>query len=187
MPVTRKHTTRATSLNLADLPALSGCFGRITRYTETAPISSDIGSLRATYSHPDTNAKRRPAGQPLRDVKADRKYHHRDAGSASQSRARRHTIEHHRAIQVVTVAINRRAIPTRTTIRPHGSFPSSGRSAQSRWIEFLRLGGPVKAEAGGPSRHLPAVYCPLAAVGVCAGAASERARVAQLVPTAEIH
>ena len=36
MPVTRKHTTRATSLNLADLPALSGCFGRITRHSERA-------------------------------------------------------------------------------------------------------------------------------------------------------
>ena len=36
MPVTRKHTTRATSLNLADLPALSDCFGRITRHSERA-------------------------------------------------------------------------------------------------------------------------------------------------------
>ena len=36
MPVTRKHTTRATSLNLADLPAQSGCFGRITRHSERA-------------------------------------------------------------------------------------------------------------------------------------------------------
>src|SRR5690348_2506716 len=33
----------------------------------------------------------------------------------------------------------------------------------------------------------PAVYCALAAVVVSAGAASERARVAQLVPAAEIH
>ena len=33
----------------------------------------------------------------------------------------------------------------------------------------------------------PAVYCPLAPVGVCTGAASERAIVAQLVPAEEIH
>ena len=33
----------------------------------------------------------------------------------------------------------------------------------------------------------PAIYCPLAAFAVCAGAASESARVAQLVPAAEIH
>jgi hypothetical protein len=32
----------------------------------------------------------------------------------------------------------------------------------------------------------PAVYCPLAAIGVGTGAASERAIVAQLVPAAEI-
>jgi len=46
---------------------------------------------------------------------------------------------------------------------------------------------PQKAEAGGLVHRPTAIYCPWAAFAVCAGAASERARVAQLEPAAEIH
>ena len=59
---------------------------------------------------------------------------------------------------------------------------------QGRWIKFLR---DLAVQSEGRSVVLPhcppAVYCPLAAIGVGAGAASERAIVAQLVPAAEIH
>ena len=44
-----------------------------------------------------------------------------------------------------------------------------------------------KVRSGGPSAPPAAVYCPLAAVEMCAGAAKDRAIVAQLVPAAEIH
>ena len=61
-------------------------------------------------------------------------------------------------------------------------------SPPSRWIKLLSLGGPGRRQKRAALAHRPpAIYCPLAAFGVCAGAASERARVAQLVPAAEIH
>jgi hypothetical protein len=59
---------------------------------------------------------------------------------------------------------------------------------QGRCIDLLRLGGPVRRPDAAVVPHGPLpVYCPLATVAVCAGAASERAIVAQLVPAAEIH
>src|SRR5262249_7365052 len=53
------------------------------------------------------------------------------------------------------------------------------RCAPSRGFKLLDLTVLAKTEA--------AVYCALATIGVSAGAASERARMAQLVPAAEIH
>ena len=59
-------------------------------------------------------------------------------------------------------------------------------TAEADRLSCLGLDGPgrrQKRAVPGP----PAAYCPSAAVEVCAGAASERARIAQLVPAAEIH
>src|SRR6185436_3976255 len=61
-------------------------------------------------------------------------------------------------------------------------------SPPSRWIKLLGFGGPGTRQKRAILAHRPpAIYCPLAAFAVCAGAASESARVAQLVPAAEIH
>jgi hypothetical protein len=63
-----------------------------------------------------------------------------------------------------------------------------GQSLSRRTTKARHLRNPRRVAARGcPVSRCIRSYCPLATVGACAGAASERAIVAQLVPAAEIH